>query len=62
MTDNAEWKLKKKTSGAQDLNKHFNTGSKQKNRQPMKNEETVYALIVSEKIRANCGKCVEDRK
>ena len=45
----------KKTS-AQDLKKPFQTGSKQKKRHPVKKEETIYTLIVPQKIRANCSK------
>ena len=47
-------KVKEKNPGAKDLNKPFQTGSKQKSRHPVKKEEAICTLIVSQKIRANC--------
>ena len=49
-------KGKEKQTGAKDLNKPFKTGSKQKNRHPVKKEDTIHALIVPKKIRTNCGR------
>ena len=49
-------KIKEKASGAQYLNKPFQTGFKQKTRHPAKKEEAICTLILSQKICANCCK------